>query len=85
MEEKFLSVINEKDTEIVVLTNKINDLDVNIEKYEANLLNIRENYDNTIYEYQLEIKRKNDDIRYMMDAHAKEIKEVNFFIQAFLI
>ena len=79
-----MTALKEKEKEIAELTNKINELEVSIEKYEANLINIRKNYDTTVFEYQQEITRKNEDIKYMMEAHGKEIKEVkNFFITKF--
>jgi succinylglutamate desuccinylase len=77
LKEKSLWVeIKQKDAEINQLTNKINELEINIERYEANLINIRKNYDNTVYEYQQEISRKNEDFKFMIEEHAKEIKEV---------
>lgn len=75
-EQTLCSEIKQKDAEITHLMNKINELELNIGRYESNLINIRKNYDNTVYEYQQEIARKNEDIKYMLDAHAKEIKEV---------
>ena len=71
------SIINEKDSQIKELTAQINNLDINIEKYEDTLITIRNNYDNTVHEYQNEINRKNEDIKYLIDNHAKENKEVN--------
>lgn len=76
-EQSFLTANKQKDAEIDLLTNKINGLEINIERYEDNLVNIRKNYDNTVFEYQQEISRKNEDIKFMAEAHAKEIKEVN--------
>jgi len=81
-ESSLYSEIKQKNSEIAVLTNKINELELNIERYESNLINIRKNYDNTVYEYQQEISRKNEDIKYMIDSHAKEIKEVNYFFKS---
>jgi len=75
-EQNFLAEKKQKDNEIDQLINKINELEINIERYEANLINIRKNYDNTVFEYQQEISRKNEDIKFMADTHAKEIKEV---------
>lgn len=76
--------IKQKDSEIAQLTNKINELEINIERYEDNLINIRKNYDNTVYEYQQEISRKNDDIKFMIESHSKEIKEVKFQLNKIL-
>ena len=76
-EQNLCAGIKQKDVEIAQLSNKINELELNIERYESNLINIRKNYDNTVYEYQQEISRKNEDIKFMIDAHSKEIKEVN--------
>lgn len=73
------NLLNSKDEEILDLTNKINDLDINIEKYEANLISIRKNYDNTVYEYQQEIQRKNEDIKYLFETLQNEKKEVKIF------
>ena len=73
----YSSLINEKDSEISDLTEKINQLDLNVEKCEDTLVNIRKNYDKTISEYQYEIGRKNDDIKFLTESHVKEIKEVN--------
>jgi len=75
-EQILLSSIKHKEAEILDLTNKINELEINIETYETNLINIRKNYDSTVYEYQQEISRKNDDIKFMIEAHGKEVKEV---------
>jgi len=79
-EQTLTNSLNQKESEIMDLTNKINELESNIEKYEGNLINIRQNYDSTVYEYQQEISRKNDDINFMIQAHAKEIKDVKLKI-----
>ena len=52
-------------------------MDINIEKYEDSLVTIRRNYDKTVNEYQNEINRKNEEIKFLCDNHSKEIKEVN--------
>ena len=75
-EQSLCAEIKQKDSEIAQLLNKINELELNIERYESNLINIRKNYDTTVFEYQQEILRKNEDIKFMIDAHSKEIKEV---------
>lgn len=78
-DQNISNLLNSKDEEILDLTNKINDLDINIEKYEANLISIRKNYDNTVYEYQQEIQRKNEDIKYLFETLQNEKKEVKIF------
>ncbi len=59
-------------------------MELDIDNYDSNLINIRKNYDSTVHEYQKEISRKNDDIKFMAETHGKEIREVILFFKSFL-
>jgi hypothetical protein len=75
-EINFSSLINEKDSLIRDLGEKINLLEINIENYEDKLNEIIINYDKNIIEYQNEIGKKNEEIKFLYENHAKEIKDV---------
>ena len=78
-------MINEKDLLIKDLSDKINQLDSNVENYEDNLNEIRRNYDKNILEYVNTIGKKNEEIKILNENHTKEIKDVYRLYYFFII
>ena len=69
-------LIREKDDENTCLTNKINELDIVISKYGQNLSFIKKSYDKIVYDHQVEIMKKNQEMRQLQDKYEKKIREV---------
>ena len=65
-----------KEEEIFNLTNKINELDMVIDKYGNNLMNLKKAFDNTCNDHRNEILNKNNDVKKMKAKYEKKIKEV---------
>ena len=71
------SMLREKDEEVIILNKKINELDVVISKYGENLISIKKSYDKRVYDHQVEILSKNNELNQMQDRYEKRIREAN--------
>jgi chromosome segregation ATPase len=71
------NLIRLKEEEIFNLTNRINELDMIISKYGANLMNIKKAFDKACHENKIEIANKNSEIKHMRDKYEKKIKDVS--------
>lgn len=69
-------IIKEKDDQVTDLTNKINELDIIISKYGQNLIEIKKSMEKCNYDHQMEILKKNDELRQMEQRYEKKIREV---------
>ena len=71
------NLIRLKEEEIFNLTNRINELDMIITKYGANLINLKKAYDKTCQENKNEMAKKNSEIKHIRDKYEKKIKDVS--------
>lgn len=70
--------VKQKDDEITDLSNKINDLDILLQKYEQNLTQIRQAHEKSVQDNRKEITQKDRDLRFIADKYEKRIKEVKW-------
>ncbi len=70
------NLLRMKEEEIFNLTNKINELDMVIDKYGMNLMNLKKAFDNTCNDHKNEMFNKNNDMKKMKTKYEKKIKEV---------
>jgi chromosome segregation ATPase len=78
-------IIQNKEDEVSNLTNKINELDIIINKYGQNLSSLKKSYDKVINDHELELINKNKEIKSQKDSYEKKIKELQSKIEEILL
>jgi len=79
------NMLRGKEDEVFALTNKINEMDIILTKYGQNLLNIKKSYEKINNDHQLEIMKKNNEIKQIKENYEKRIKDLQNKIEEVLL
>lgn len=79
------NMLRGKEDEVFSLTNKINEMDIILSKYGQNLLNIKKSYEKINNDHQLEIMKKNNEIKQIKENYEKRIKDLQNKIEEVLL
>jgi tetrahydromethanopterin S-methyltransferase subunit B len=78
-------IIQNKEDEVINLTNKINELDVVINKYGQNLSSLKKSHDKVVYDHEVQLINKNKEMKIQKDSYEKKIKELQSKIEEILL
>jgi Cu/Ag efflux pump CusA len=79
------NMLRGKEDEVFSLTNKINEMEIILSKYGQNLINIKKAYEKINNDHQIEIMKKNNEIKQIRESYEKRIKELQNKIEDVLL